>query len=134
MIIIKQNNQLIVYEVDLSNELDPMIGQCQLNLLLKVPMSHISTEITTGFPNLMASDRLKIKQFITQTYAIFSESYYYDNKFRPLRYLDEYVEYIEKDLRKIIEMELKLELESISIYVFADVYQSNQQSIPLNDN
>ncbi|MBG9982294.1 hypothetical protein HZY86_04120 [Aerococcaceae bacterium DSM 111020] len=114
--------QMISHEVELTDERNPMIGEFKIHFLLRVPRSHIATDIRTGFPYLMREDREQLEEMIDQHFIYYINEVVQGEAIRPLTFIDGFLESLEIKILELFATDLKnLYLESTSVSIFTDI-------------
>ena len=98
------------------------IGQFEIQLILYAPSSLIATDIRTGFPSLMSSERKRVDTFIEKQWTEFVEDKTF-KRVRPLSIIDEFLEILEPSLVKFYKQHQELELDSLAVSTYLNPYQ-----------
>lgn len=114
--------QVILHDVELIDEMNPMIGEFKIHFLLRVPRSHIATDIRTGFPNLIQSDREILDTLVQDCFIYYINDIVQGKAMRPLTFIDEFLALLEPQIINIFKQDLdELFLESTSVSIFSDI-------------
>lgn len=130
---IAPGKQFISHNIQLNNLLSAiphdLVGQLEIQIILFAPAAMIATDIRTGFPLLMSSERKKVEDFIIDQWFLYGEQTPLETQ-RPLLIIDRFLERLEPLLFQFYQNHAVLDLDSIAITTSLNPYhpQTTQQT------